>query len=234
VAWGINGEGLTLDLEATETATLMYNDVYDNEFGDYGAVVGERTGIDGNISADPMLMDFSADRDFDNDDYHLNHGSPCDGTGDPLLSSEDGLTSDIGAYPRTDTPIDDADGDGYSPDTGGDCDDTDPTVHPDAPEICGDLVDNNCNGLVDEDCEPTDTGDTGSMDTGTIDTGTTPVDTGDSDDDRTDEGSMVVPGTSEDLYKIEGEGCRCSAAPARNGLVWLMLAPLVARRRWRR
>lgn len=44
----------------------------------------------------------------------------------------------------------DADGDGYFS-TGGcgseiDCDDTDSTVHPGAPEICGDSIDQNCDG----------------------------------------------------------------------------------------
>ncbi len=35
----------------------------------------------------------------------------------------------------------------------GDCDDQNRTVRPDAPEVCGDLVDNDCDGLVDEDVD---------------------------------------------------------------------------------
>ena len=42
----------------------------------------------------------------------------------------------------------DADGDGYSPATG-DCDDTNPAVHPGAAEICGDGLDNDCDGVAD-------------------------------------------------------------------------------------
>jgi hypothetical protein len=51
------------------------------------------------------------------------------------------------------TPLDpngDYDGDGYTPNQG-DCNDWDPRIGPGAIEVRGDGVDNNCNGLVDED-----------------------------------------------------------------------------------
>ncbi len=44
----------------------------------------------------------------------------------------------------------DADGDGTAWCL--DCDDASPTSHPGAPEICGDGVDQNCNGVIDEGC----------------------------------------------------------------------------------
>ncbi len=51
-------------------------------------------------------------------------------------------------------PCTDADGDGYEADScgGNDCDDADFLVNPGASEICGDFVDNNCDGSIDEGC----------------------------------------------------------------------------------
>ena len=96
-------------------------------------------------------------------------GSPDehkDFTGDPLLcpmqrcgdgideSCRGGLTND----PANDTKcVVDADCDGYpAPPLGNDCDDHDPSVHPGAPEICGNGKDDNCNGIVDDGCVPCD------------------------------------------------------------------------------
>jgi len=42
----------------------------------------------------------------------------------------------------------DEDGDGYAPDE--DCDEGDPAISPAADELCGDLIDNDCDGSVDE------------------------------------------------------------------------------------
>jgi hypothetical protein len=51
----------------------------------------------------------------------------------------------------------DTDGDGYGVGPkcakAQDCNDADKVVHPEAEEICGDGIDNNCNGLIDEVCD---------------------------------------------------------------------------------
>ena len=46
----------------------------------------------------------------------------------------------------------DCDGDGISVEEG-DCDDMDAAVSPNASELCGDLIDNDCDTLVDESCD---------------------------------------------------------------------------------
>jgi len=52
----------------------------------------------------------------------------------------------------------DQDGDGFAINGGGcgpvDCNDANPAIYPGAPELCGDLVDNNCDGTVDTNCTP--------------------------------------------------------------------------------
>lgn len=164
----------------------------------------------GSISSDDVVDDPMFDPGFDPSDCdtypELLAGSPAidAGYGGP---DPDGSVWDMGAMsgatPLTAPPVDD-DSDGYvsAAEGGDDCDDDDATIHPAAPEIPYDGVDQDCSGsdLVDvdgdgytavevggTDCDdtdalvgPCDSGDTGPDDTGVDDTG--PNDTGPSRD----------------------------------------------------
>ena len=81
--------------------------------------------------------------DCDDFNFSVNPGTPeiCDGADNNC----DG-TIDEGCDDQ------DNDNDGYST-AQGDCNDFDPTSYPGAPELCGDFADNDCNGLVDEQCD---------------------------------------------------------------------------------
>ena len=59
------------------------------------------------------------------------------------------LTACPPTEPETPVPVD-GDGDGYTSDE--DCDDRDATVHPNADELCGDGVDNDCDAEIDDGC----------------------------------------------------------------------------------
>lgn len=61
----------------------------------------------------------------------------------------DGL-ADEDANNNPSSNITDADGDGHSP-ASGDCNDTNPAVNPAAAEVPGNLIDDDCDGLADED-----------------------------------------------------------------------------------
>ena len=69
---------------------------------------------------------------------------------DVVGDDDDAVGDDDDAVGDDDDATDDADGDGYSV-ADGDCDDSDPTVYPGAPEEC-DGLDNDCNGVADDGC----------------------------------------------------------------------------------
>ncbi len=69
------------------------------------------------------------------DDFSIKNGRDQDGDGygDPAATVTTSCVPPVGYAPNT-----------------GDCDDTNPLVHPAASELCGDAVDQNCNGLPDD------------------------------------------------------------------------------------
>jgi len=110
----------------------------------------------GNLDENPLFINHAGN------DYHLAAGSNLINAGNnnaPYLDLTNfdldgnyriiGVTVDMGAY-ESDTSCsdNDVDGDGYTT-CGGDCNDTDDSINPSAPEICDD-IDNNCNGTIDE------------------------------------------------------------------------------------
>ena len=143
----------------------------------------------------------------------------CDGTvrADEADGDGDGAMECAGDCDDEDPALnlDDADGDDFTT-CDGDCDDIDATIHPEADEVCWDGLDNDCDGLVDDDdldeCDPAGDDD---------DDDDTPSD---DDDDTTDDGDGV--GVSSD--------CECKVGPAGAGRApWavLLLAGLIALRR---
>jgi hypothetical protein len=71
----------------------------------------------------------------------------------PALAFSAGDTADTGTGGDT-PPLStvDGDGDNFSP-AQGDCDDEDPLAYPGNEEVCGDRIDNDCNGLYDDGCD---------------------------------------------------------------------------------
>ncbi|MBI4685852.1 MAG: transglycosylase SLT domain-containing protein [Nitrospirae bacterium] len=86
------------------------------------------------------------------------------------------------------------DNDGYTT-CNGDCDDTNPNIRPGAPEICGDLKDNNCNGQVDEGCCVDNDGDGHYAISGSCPAG----------DDCNDNNAAIYPGANEICDGIDND-----------------------------
>lgn len=106
--------------------------------------------------------------DCNDEDVDIYPGSPFEYPDDGIDQDCDGIDAitcyvdaDADGYGDLDSPTIAFDGscdflDGESP-SSADCDDTEPTTNPGAPEICGDATDNDCDGLIDDldpDCNP--------------------------------------------------------------------------------
>jgi hypothetical protein len=169
----------------------------------YSDIEGGFAGI-GNLNVDPLFF------------YHLTAGSPLINAGNNNatdLPSTDlegnpriiGGTVDMGAY-ESDASCsnDDYDGDSYTV-CEGDCNDGDPNINPGAEEDCTDLIDNDCDNLIDAQdpdavgCPPICTDDDGdTYNVETQDCGV--VDCNDSD-------ASINPGAVEDCTDYIDNDC---------------------------
>jgi len=127
-------------------------DCNDNDPNTYYGAPEQCDGIDNNC--DYFIP--TDERDLDGDGY-LACNNDCDDNNPYVNPGMQEWCSD-GVDNNCDGQIDEAgcicpdqDGDGFTAAFcgGTDCDDTNPSVHPGAPEICTDGVDNDCNGLSD-------------------------------------------------------------------------------------
>jgi hypothetical protein len=76
----------------------------------------------------------------------------------PVIPQEDSGAPDLPPEEVNTGPTDNDNDSWYSDE---DCDDNNPQVSPNSPELCGDNLDNNCDGQVDEGCDAPQGGDIG-------------------------------------------------------------------------
>lgn len=116
--------------------------------GPTGSVLTTLVGIDGSCVSNPGLP------------CHWTYEVvfPQEGTYNLTFVADPGASTVYGTTTITVSaaPVTDADGDGY--DVPADCDDTNPNVHPGAPELCGNGIDEDCDGS-DQSCVTDSDGD---------------------------------------------------------------------------
>lgn len=122
-----NNSGYGVDFKNSAVG-LTYTDIFGNSPVEYAVGSAKPVGL-GNLSLDPAFVDFTADGDPSNDDYHLSEGSGIIDKGDPSYVDTDGSRADIGMYagPNADVTQPDRDGDGL-PDAWETANGTDPDV----------------------------------------------------------------------------------------------------------
>jgi hypothetical protein len=81
----------------TTLGDWSYNAVW-TDGASYGGATTSMTGMDGNVSANPMFEDVSDNGDWSDDDFHLSTVSPLIDHGDTSVDDADGSASDMGAY----------------------------------------------------------------------------------------------------------------------------------------
>jgi len=84
IANSIEGDGIYWQ-EYQPSYTIAYNDVWNNAGGNYSEIA-DQTGLNGNISENPLFVDAASD------DYQLQDISPCINGGDPCFAPMAGET----------------------------------------------------------------------------------------------------------------------------------------------
>ena len=140
-----------------------YEDCYEDSDNDgYGSnVIALSNNFDCQVSDSDEFSDNSDDcLDNDHTVYPGAEEIPGDGI-DQNCDGSDAYTcyadEDLDGYGDPANIILSLDGDCHDPGespVGTDCDDGDHTIHPDAQEVCGDGIDNDCNGVLDDNCVP--------------------------------------------------------------------------------
>jgi hypothetical protein len=126
--------------------TWPWTDTTTPPTGETGTQTTGDTGTEDTSAEDTGAQDTGAQDTGSEDTGTQDTGISDTGTQD--TGTSDTGTEDTAASDTGDPLLQDNDGDGYP--ARWDCEDDDPTIHPDFPEQCTDLIDNDCDGLVDD------------------------------------------------------------------------------------
>ncbi|MFH1464685.1 MAG: MopE-related protein [Pseudomonadota bacterium] len=91
---------------------ISYSDVWGNSPDDFDGIP-DPTGTNGNVSVEPIFLDYDPTADPYDWDLHLASTSPLVDQGDPSLADPDGGASDMGAYGGEGAEYWDLDNDGF-------------------------------------------------------------------------------------------------------------------------
>nr|HOO45290.1 MopE-related protein [Deltaproteobacteria bacterium] len=113
----------------------------------YGYV---ETALNVSVQDTVYVANLSASGDYDHYEFSVWAYDGDSSIGLYVTTCTDGYAWEY-RFKVSDTGID-ADGDGYTY-AQGDCDDSDPDIHPGAIDVCGDGIDNDCDGVIDDGCD---------------------------------------------------------------------------------